>query len=77
MEDSASEPLGKDVDDVQEKPKDIIQFTAEKLSVGEVSQLVVSPLCGAVSVFVVWFQCQKQAQLLLCLQLIELHPSKP
>jgi molybdopterin synthase catalytic subunit len=40
------------VDDVQEKPKDIIQFTAEKLSVGEVSQLVVSPLCGAVSLFV-------------------------
>ena len=52
MEDNASEPSGKDVDDVQEKPKDIIQFTAEKLSVGEVSQLVVSPLCGAVSLFV-------------------------
>lgn len=40
------------MDDVQEKPKDIIQFTAKKLSVGEVSQLVVSPLCGAVSLFV-------------------------
>ncbi|XP_021035824.1 molybdopterin synthase catalytic subunit isoform X2 [Mus caroli] len=52
VEDSASEPSGKDVDDVQEEPKDIIQFTAEKLSVGEVSQLVVSPLCGAVSLFV-------------------------
>ncbi|NP_001106846.1 molybdopterin synthase sulfur carrier subunit isoform Mocs2B2 [Mus musculus] len=52
VEDNASEPSGKDVDDVQEKPKDIIQFTAEKLSVGEVSQLVVSPLCGAVSLFV-------------------------
>lgn len=40
------------MEDVQEKPKDIIQFTATKLSVGEVSQLVVSPLCGAVSLFV-------------------------
>lgn len=52
VEDNASEPSGKDVDDVEEKPKDIIRFTAEKLSVGEVSQLVVSPLCGAVSLFV-------------------------
>ncbi|XP_028639747.1 molybdopterin synthase catalytic subunit isoform X2 [Grammomys surdaster] len=50
--DSASEPSGNDADEVQEKPKDIVQFTAEKLSVGEVSQLVVSPLCGAVSLFV-------------------------
>lgn len=63
VEDSASEPSGyaakdhpqdtlKDVDAVQEEPKDIIKFTAKKLSVGEVSQLVVSPLCGAVSLFV-------------------------
>lgn len=36
----------------EEKPKDIIRFTAEKLSVEEVSQLVTSPLCGAVSLFV-------------------------
>ncbi|XP_051039035.1 molybdopterin synthase catalytic subunit isoform X1 [Phodopus roborovskii] len=43
---------GKDVDEVEEKPKDIIQFTAEKLSVDEVSHLVISPLCGAVSLFV-------------------------
>ncbi|XP_051709435.1 molybdopterin synthase catalytic subunit isoform X2 [Oryctolagus cuniculus] len=43
---------GKDMDDVEEKPKDIIKFTAEKLSVDEVSQLVISPPCGAVSLFV-------------------------
>ncbi|ERE82541.1 molybdopterin synthase catalytic subunit isoform X1 [Cricetulus griseus] len=41
-----------DVDEVEEKPKDIIQFSAKKLSVDEVSQLVISPLCGAVSLFV-------------------------
>ncbi|KAL4684184.1 hypothetical protein H8959_021878 [Pygathrix nigripes] len=43
---------GKDIDEVEEKSKDIINFTAEKLSVDEVSQLVISPLCGAVSLFV-------------------------
>lgn len=41
-----------DVDEVEEKPKDIIQFSAKKLSVDEVSQLVISLLCGAVSLFV-------------------------
>ncbi|XP_043849277.1 molybdopterin synthase catalytic subunit isoform X1 [Dromiciops gliroides] len=37
---------------IEDKPKDIIKFTAEKLSVDEVSQLVISPVCGAVSLFV-------------------------
>ncbi|MEJ1275703.1 molybdenum cofactor synthesis 2 [Cricetulus griseus] len=52
VEDSASEPSREDVDEVEEKPKDIIQFSAKKLSVDEVSQLVISLLCGAVSLFV-------------------------
>ncbi|KAF6357250.1 molybdenum cofactor synthesis 2 [Rhinolophus ferrumequinum] len=52
VEGSAFEPLEKDVNEVEEKPKDIIKFTAEKLSVDEVSQLVTSPLCGAISLFV-------------------------
>lgn len=52
VEDSASEPFREDVDDGLEKPKDVIHFTAKKLSVEEVSQLVVSPLCGAVALFV-------------------------
>ncbi|NP_001125779.1 molybdopterin synthase catalytic subunit [Pongo abelii] len=61
VEDSAFEPSRKDMDEVEEKSKDVINFTAEKLSVDEVSQLVISPLCGAISLFVAWFQCQKQA----------------
>ena len=40
------------MDEVEEKPKDIILLTMEKLSVDEVSQLVISPQCGAVSLFV-------------------------
>uniref|UniRef100_A0A2K5WIG3 Molybdopterin synthase catalytic subunit n=1 Tax=Macaca fascicularis TaxID=9541 RepID=A0A2K5WIG3_MACFA len=52
VEDSAFEPSRKDIDEVEEKSKDVINFTAEKLSVDEVSQLVMSPLCGAVSLFV-------------------------
>ena len=40
------------MDEVEEKPKDIIKFTPEKLSVDEASQLVISPLCGAISLFV-------------------------
>jgi molybdopterin synthase catalytic subunit len=40
------------MDEVEEKPKDIIKFIAENLSVDEVSQLVISPLCGAISLFV-------------------------
>uniref|UniRef100_A0AC11DWV8 Molybdenum cofactor synthesis 2 n=1 Tax=Ovis aries TaxID=9940 RepID=A0AC11DWV8_SHEEP len=46
----------KDMNEVEEKSKDIIKFTSEKLSVDEVSQLVISPLCGAISLFVAWFQ---------------------
>lgn len=38
--------------EVEEKPKDIILLTVEKLSVDEVSQLVISPQCGALSLFV-------------------------
>uniref|UniRef100_A0A8C2UXE7 Molybdopterin synthase catalytic subunit n=2 Tax=Chinchilla lanigera TaxID=34839 RepID=A0A8C2UXE7_CHILA len=38
--------------EVEEKSKDIIKCTAEKLSVDEASQLVISPMCGAVSLFV-------------------------
>ncbi|KAL0628373.1 Molybdopterin synthase catalytic subunit [Plecturocebus cupreus] len=51
-EGSAFEPYRGDMDEVEEKSKDIINFTAEKLSVDEVSQLVISPLCGAISLFV-------------------------
>lgn len=40
------------MNEAEEKSEDIIKFTTEKLSVDEVSQLVVSPLCGAVSLFV-------------------------
>lgn len=35
-----------------EKPRDIVKFTTEKLSVDEASQLVASPCCGAISLFV-------------------------
>ncbi|CAK7304026.1 Molybdopterin synthase catalytic subunit [Vulpes lagopus] len=52
VEGSALDPFRKDLNEIEEKPKDIIKFTAEKLSVDEVSQLVISPLCGAVSLFV-------------------------
>ena len=40
------------MNEVEEKSKDIIKFTSEKLSVDEVSQLVISSLCGAISLFV-------------------------
>uniref|UniRef100_A0A452SRB5 Molybdopterin synthase catalytic subunit n=1 Tax=Ursus americanus TaxID=9643 RepID=A0A452SRB5_URSAM len=52
VEGSAQEPLGEDLNEVEEKSKDIIKFTTEKLSIDEVSQLVISPLCGALSLFV-------------------------
>ncbi|XP_029419319.1 molybdopterin synthase catalytic subunit isoform X2 [Nannospalax galili] len=52
VEASASESPRRDMNEVEEKPKDIIKFTAEKLSVDEISQLVISPLCGAVSLFI-------------------------
>ena len=52
VEGSAFEPPGKDMNEVEEKSKDIIKFIPEKLSVDEVSQLVISPLCGAISLFV-------------------------
>ncbi|XP_058420086.1 molybdopterin synthase catalytic subunit [Diceros bicornis minor] len=52
VEGSSFEPVGKDMNEVEEKSKDIIKFTAEKLSVDEVSQLVISPRCGAISLFV-------------------------
>lgn len=46
------EPPGNDANDVGEEGKDSITFTADKLSVEEASQLVISPLCGAVTLFV-------------------------
>ncbi|XP_072814807.1 molybdopterin synthase catalytic subunit isoform X3 [Vicugna pacos] len=52
VEDSAFETLGKDVNEVEGKSKDIIKLTSEKLSIDEVSRLVISPLCGAISLFV-------------------------
>uniref|UniRef100_A0A5F9CZV2 Uncharacterized protein n=1 Tax=Oryctolagus cuniculus TaxID=9986 RepID=A0A5F9CZV2_RABIT len=52
VEASAFKPCRKDTDDVEDKAKDTIQFTAEKLPVDEVSQLVISLPCGAVSLFV-------------------------
>ncbi|XP_072777720.1 molybdopterin synthase catalytic subunit isoform X3 [Taeniopygia guttata] len=36
----------------EDVPKDFIKLKSEKLSVGEVSELVVSPYCGAVSLFI-------------------------
>lgn len=52
VEDNASQPCRRNVGEVEEKSQDIIKCTAEKLSVDEVSQLVISPVCGAVSLFV-------------------------
>lgn len=50
-EDSNSGPLGESTSATEDKPKDVIKMTTEKLSVDEVSQLVISPVCGAVSLF--------------------------
>ncbi|XP_045695930.1 molybdopterin synthase catalytic subunit [Phyllostomus hastatus] len=52
VEGSAPEPPEKDTNEAEEKPRDIVKFTTEKLSVDEASQLVTSPCCGAVSLFV-------------------------
>ncbi|XP_020852564.1 molybdopterin synthase catalytic subunit [Phascolarctos cinereus] len=52
VEDSNSGLLREPMSAIEDKPKDVIKFTAEKLSVEEVSQLVISPVCGAVSLFV-------------------------
>ena len=52
VEGGTFEAPGKDMNEVEEKSKDIIKFTSEKLSVDEVSQLVISPLCGTISLFV-------------------------
>ena len=40
------------MNEVEEKSKDIMKFTSEKFSVDEISQLVISPLCGTISLFV-------------------------
>lgn len=50
--DTCPRPLGKESHEANEKSKDIIKFTAEKLSVDAVSQLVTSPQCGTISLFV-------------------------
>ncbi|XP_021556320.1 molybdopterin synthase catalytic subunit [Neomonachus schauinslandi] len=52
VEGNAHEPLGEELKEVEESAKEIIKFTTEKLSIDEASQLVISPLCGAVSLFV-------------------------
>ncbi|XP_004674096.1 PREDICTED: molybdopterin synthase catalytic subunit-like [Condylura cristata] len=49
---SAFEPLGKVVNEAEEKSKDIVKFTTKKLPVDDVSKLVISPLCGPRSLFV-------------------------
>ncbi|XP_004623162.1 molybdopterin synthase catalytic subunit [Octodon degus] len=52
VEGDAFQPGGKDTGEAEEKSRDIIKCTADKLSVDEASQLVISPACGAVSLFV-------------------------
>ncbi|XP_053513383.1 molybdopterin synthase catalytic subunit isoform X2 [Artibeus jamaicensis] len=52
VEGSALEPTEKDMNAAEEKCKDIVKFTTEKLSVEDASRLVTSPCCGAVSLFV-------------------------
>lgn len=41
-----------DMEENEDVPKDFIKLKSEKLSVDEVSELVVSPYCGAVSLFI-------------------------
>ncbi|KAI1240116.1 Molybdopterin synthase catalytic subunit, partial [Lamprotornis superbus] len=41
-----------DMEESEDVPKDFIKLKSEKLSVDEVSELVVSPSCGAVSLFI-------------------------
>ncbi|KAM9509833.1 molybdopterin synthase catalytic subunit isoform 2-T3 [Guaruba guarouba] len=40
------------MDESEDVPKDFIKLKSEKLSVDEVSELVISPCCGAVSLFI-------------------------
>lgn len=40
------------MNEVEEKSEDIVKFTTERLSIDEASQLVTSPRCGAISLFV-------------------------
>ncbi|KAM4753415.1 molybdopterin synthase catalytic subunit isoform 3-T11 [Cyanocitta cristata] len=40
------------MEESEDVPKDFIKLKSEKLSVDEVSELVVSPYCGAVSLFI-------------------------
>uniref|UniRef100_A0A8B9EEX7 Molybdopterin synthase catalytic subunit n=1 Tax=Anser cygnoides TaxID=8845 RepID=A0A8B9EEX7_ANSCY len=40
------------MDESEDVPKDFIKLKSEKLSVDEVSELVISPNCGAVSLFI-------------------------
>ncbi|XP_068782737.1 molybdopterin synthase catalytic subunit isoform X5 [Struthio camelus] len=40
------------MDESKDVPKDFIKLKSEKLSVDEVSELVISPYCGAVSLFI-------------------------
>ncbi|NXH71505.1 MOC2B synthase, partial [Hydrobates tethys] len=40
------------MDESEDVPKDFIELKSEKLSIDEVSELVISPYCGAVSLFI-------------------------
>ncbi|XP_063279974.1 molybdopterin synthase catalytic subunit isoform X6 [Prinia subflava] len=40
------------MEESEDVPKDFVKLKCEKLSVDEVSELVVSPYCGAVSLFI-------------------------
>ncbi|NXF56700.1 MOC2B synthase, partial [Ciccaba nigrolineata] len=40
------------MDESEDVPKDFIKLKSEKLSIDEVSELVISPCCGAVSLFI-------------------------
>lgn len=48
------------MEESEDVPKDFVKLKCEKLSVDEVSELVVSPYCGAVSLFVGEFNICEQ-----------------
>lgn len=47
----------------EDVPKDFIKLKSEKLSVDEVSELVISPYCGAVTLFVGEFSVSEAGSL--------------
>lgn len=48
------------MEESKDVPKDFIKLQSEKLSVDEVSELVISPYCGAVSLFIGEFNSFEQ-----------------